>query len=108
SSQERKEILGEKFLLNITRLCFAVAIFGLNARLRREFMLEEEIRNAICLVGVLPKPIGRKVVSTSTKSGALVDTRQDTFSAVRVIFAHETACLIGKAVTVEKRIKFVE
>ena len=33
-SQERKEILGEKFLLNITRLCFAVAILGLNARLR--------------------------------------------------------------------------
>ena len=33
-SQERKEILGEKFLLNIARLCFAVTILGLNACLR--------------------------------------------------------------------------
>ena len=75
-SQSAEEVLREETLLNVALLQIPVAVLGLEAGVRRNFLLNKDVTDFIPLVGVFSKPVGGKVESTDAEGCLLVDPRR--------------------------------
>ena len=107
-SRRREEVLREESLLNITVLQIPVPIFGLDAGVRRKFLLNEDVSDFIPLVGVFSKPVGGKVESTDAEGCLLVDARDNAFSTIRAMLPDESARLEREAISVENGVELIE
>jgi hypothetical protein len=86
----------------------SVPVFTLDARFRREFILQKGVGNLILLVSVVCPPVRLKVVVSNAEGSLLVDAGDNPFSTKCVVFSTKETPLKCDPIPGEQGIEFAE